>query len=219
MTYMSQDTGRSKAASAVAVVAVETGVVLAIISAFSVMYTPREPDLPMPGVFFPTDPLPPQPADTKKPDTIRETITRTPPIQDPIFSVPAQPLESPMGTSSEAVATGTPPQPPEPKPTPLYTPKNAVPITAPGSWATTNDYPARDLREGNQGRVGFSLSVGSNGKVQSCVVTNSSSFPGLDKATCDLVSRRAMFRAATDESGAVVAGSYSGTIRWIIPEG
>ena len=76
-----------------------------------------------------------------------------------------------------------------------------------------------DLREGNQGVTQFTLTIGADGKVQSCMVTASSGFPGLDKATCDNVSRRARFEPATDGSGNRVGGTYSNRIRWEIPQG
>ena len=77
---------------------------------------------------------------------------------------------------------------------------------------------ARDLREGNQGRVGFALSLAADGRVAACRVTSSSGHPGLDEATCALVSRRARFTPATGPDGHPGAGSYSGTIRWVIPD-
>jgi hypothetical protein len=46
------------------------------------------------------------------------------------------------------------PQPsftPAPDPLPSFAPRAANPRGRPGEWVTTNDYPARDLREGNQG--------------------------------------------------------------------
>jgi protein TonB len=54
--------------------------------------------------------------------------------------------------------------------------------------------------------------------VVSCTVTASSGFPGLDRATCDNVSRRAHFEPATDGSGAKVPSSYANKIRWVIPD-
>jgi protein TonB len=62
------------------------------------------------------------------------------------------------------------------------------------------------------------LLIGSDGRVESCVVTQSSGFAGLDEATCRNLARRGRFDAATDESGSRVAGSFSGSIRWEIPK-
>ena len=41
---------------------------------------------------------------------------------------------------------------------------------------------------------------------------------GLDAATCKLLTRRARFEAASDETGAKIVGSYSGSVRWEIPD-
>jgi protein TonB len=97
-------------------------------------------------------------------------------------------------------------------------PRAARPLGRPGSWVSANDYPARDLREGNQGLVRFRLAVGADGGVTDCVIVGPSGFPGLDSATCDNLRRRARFEPASDGTGAKVAGSYAGTIRWLIPE-
>ena len=107
---------------------------------------------------------------------------------------------------------------PSPAPPMTFTPRIAKPRNSPLGWATTEDYPGSDLRQGNQGLVRFSLTVGADGKVSACVVTASSGFPGLDAATCDKVSRRARFEPATDGAGAKITGAYAGSVRWVIPE-
>ena len=43
-------------------------------------------------------------------------------------------------------------------------------------------------------------------------------YPGLDAATCDKLARRAKFDPASDETGAAVPGTYTGAVRWQIPE-
>jgi protein TonB len=108
--------------------------------------------------------------------------------------------------------------PVDPPPPPIVPPRGARPHGNPGLWASTADYPTRELRDGDQGTTRFSLTIGTDGRVQSCTVTTSSGFPGLDKATCDNVSRRARFEPATDGSGTRVPGTYSGSIRWVIPQ-
>ena len=42
--------------------------------------------------------------------------------------------------------------------------------------------------------------------------------PALDAATCDLVTKRARFDAARDNTGKPVAGTYSNSVTWRIPE-
>lgn len=97
--------------------------------------------------------------------------------------------------------------------TPLVVPKNN-----PGSWATTNDYPARALREEREGTTGFRVTVGSDGRVTDCTITSSSGHADLDAATCDNVRRRARFKPATDGEGNPTEGTYSNRVRWVIPK-
>lgn len=101
--------------------------------------------------------------------------------------------------------TRVPPKPPTPK-------GNA------GRWVTTNDYPSRALREEQEGVTTVRLSVDAEGKVTGCTVTGSSGSSLLDDATCKNMQRRARFNPATDGQGRAVAGSYSQSVRWEIPQ-
>jgi protein TonB len=96
-------------------------------------------------------------------------------------------------------------------------PRAAAPRNTPARWVTTDDYPSRDLREGNEGTTVFRVVVGSNGRVSACQVIRSSGHPGLDAATCKAVTSRARFEPATDENGARVGGTYSNSVLWQIP--
>ena len=60
--------------------------------------------------------------------------------------------------------------------------------------------------------------VGTNGKVSSCEITRPSGNGQLDGATCRYISQRARFDPATDDTGAKVVGTYSGTVSWEIPD-
>ena len=104
------------------------------------------------------------------------------------------------------------------QPAPRFTPRGAQPKGNPGNWASTDDYPARALREERQGVTGFRLSVGPDGRATSCEVTSSSGTPELDSTTCSLVQRRARFTPATDGEGQPTSGSYNGRVRWQIPK-
>lgn len=167
---------------------------------------------------YPIDQPPPPPPKPVKPQADRRTVIDNP-IHKPVVPGPGP---TSLPTSFPTPAPSPPPtpsiDPPTSRQTPTITPRLARPRGNPGGWATTNDYPARDLREGNQGVTRFSLVIGADGRVQSCAVTASSGFPGLDTATCDNVSRRARFEPATDGDGNAVIGSYSGSIRWVIPQ-
>jgi len=107
---------------------------------------------------------------------------------------------------------------PEPRPLALSPPRLARPVNDPARWLTDNDYPTADIRAGHEGVARVRLSVGSDGRVSGCEIAVSTGFAGLDAATCTNVSRRARFAPARDESGAAVSGTYTGTIRWVIPK-
>ena len=110
------------------------------------------------------------------------------------------------------------PPPPAAPPAPRFTPKAAVPKGNPGSWATTNDYPSRALREEREGTTGFRVTVGPDGKVTDCSVTSSSGHSDLDEAACANIRRRARFAPAVDGNGNPTTGSYSNRVRWVIPK-
>ncbi|MGZ3173092.1 MAG: energy transducer TonB [Croceibacterium sp.] len=82
---------------------------------------------------------------------------------------------------------------------------------------TSDDYPARDLREENEGTAIFRVVVGTNGRVTACETVRSSGHAGLDAATCKAVTSRARFEPAMDENGDKAVGTYTNSVRWQIP--
>ncbi len=103
-------------------------------------------------------------------------------------------------------------------PPPRFTATRAVARGNPGSWATTNDYPSRALREEREGTTGFRVSIGPDGRVTDCQITSSSGHADLDAATCENVRRRARFTPAKDGEGNPTTDSYSNRVRWVIPK-
>lgn len=86
-----------------------------------------------------------------------------------------------------------------------------------GSLISPDDYPASALRSGEQGVVGFRLSVGPNGRVTACEITSSSGSTALDAATCTLLTARARFTPARGSSGHAVSDTVSARFVWRIP--
>ena len=129
------------------------------------------------------------------PPTIR-TVATPPPAAPivPTAAPPAPPPPPPAGPSSEAKARGNP-----------------------GNWANTNDYPSRALQQEREGTTSFRVTIGVDGRVIDCVVTQSSGHDDLDAATCSNVKRRARFEPAV-RNGEKVQGSYSNRVRWQIPK-
>ncbi|MCX7863458.1 MAG: energy transducer TonB [Novosphingobium sp.] len=99
-----------------------------------------------------------------------------------------------------------PPPPPPPKP--------ATPRSDPSTWATSADYPSRALREDREGTATFRVTIDDEGRVASCVITQSSGHADLDEATCRNVTRRARFRKPSEGYG----DTYTNRIRWVIPD-
>ena len=112
--------------------------------------------------------------------------------------------------------------PPDPQPSasadPARPPALARPIGRPAQWVTVNDYPTAELSAGHQGVTRFRLSIGADGKVQGCEITESSGFARLDQAACANLRKRARFVAATDAGGAAAPGIYASAVRWEIPK-
>jgi len=161
----------------------------------------------------PEEPPPPSP----KQDTPPPPIVAPPPAISINTAAPSVETVTVAPPPAPVFTTAAPPPPPPPPP-PRFQPKGAAPKGNPGNWATSNDYPSRALREEREGSTGFRVTVGTDGKVAECSVTRSSGSPDLDQATCDNIRRRARFTPATDGEGNPTTGSYSSTIRWVIPK-
>ena len=224
MSYLDRNPIGLRKTTFIVVTVIEAAAIYAVIQGLNVKFTRQLPPPPFVGTqvkLDPPSPPVPHPTPTARPSPSDTHITTRPNDFGPndfgmvvaTFPVTPQPVPSPgpvpMASPDPIVE---PPKPPQ------FTPRAPRALGRPSAWATTNDYPTRDLREGNSGVTGFRLTIGSDGKVQSCAITASSGFPGLDRATCDNAVRRARFEPATDASGANVAGSYANNIRWVIPE-
>lgn len=141
----------------------------------------------------------------------------------PVAKVVVPPTKINIAPAAPVIQTTPVPPPPLPPviqapPAPRFTPTGAIPRGNPGSWATTNDYPSRALREERAGTTGFRVSVGADGRATDCQITSSSGHADLDEATCKNVMRRARFTPAKDGDGQPTTGTYSNRIRWVIPD-
>ena len=157
-------------------------------------------------------PPPPKKADLPPPPPI---VAPPPKINVSVVPPPVTVVNTPPVAPSPMVVLPPPPAAPPP---PRFTPTSAVPKGNPGSWATTNDYPSRALREEREGTTGFRVSVGPDGRVTDCQITSSSGHADLDQATCDNVRRRARFNPAKDGEGQPTSGTYANRVRWVIPK-
>ena len=166
-----------------------------------------------------------------EPDKVIESNPRTNPIpqterprpspdSDPIVTLSGSGPLTTGGAMNEDWGTGlgSIELPTVPDPAPTFDPIAAAPRGSPGNWIKTSDYRTSWIRRGYEGQARFTLEVSASGKVTDCTVTGSTGYTALDRATCQLISSRAVFTPAKDASGASVAGSYSNTVNWRIPE-
>lgn len=193
----------------------------ALVTGLAATIIPKIPD-DITTIFIPKPPEPvPTPTVTPR-GTPEDTTTLAPPPPDtrnpfdqagPIDLPPIDTGHLREGGIDEVTFPG-----PGPSPSPSFATKPARPKGNPGLWVTTNDYPQSAIRSEAEGVVKFRLSVGTNGKVTGCEVTGSSGTEALDQAACAKLMLRGRFEPASDSTGALVAGSYTGAVRWQLPK-
>jgi protein TonB len=217
MSYVEQSRRRNPVAVAAAIGAhLAIGYALLSGLAYRIVRTAPPPTL----VDFPTDPTPPRPLPRETPPkghpvTQQQHIIVPPrPFDDSGAGPVVNPFPSdlrPIAGSNEEGPT-EPPQPPRPNLS-----RDAVPAGDRLRWITTEDYPAAALRGNMQGVVVISATIGTDGKVRSCLVTQSSGSQLLDDATCRLYARRAHFTPARDADGNPTTAQRVDRYRWQIP--
>ena len=226
MAYAERMPNRNKTLAVITVAGLHGMALYGLVTGLGVKYVEKVATV-LTGTQIPVEPLPPPPEPTPT-EVVVTTRTAQPTRPSVVDSVP-----NPLGTTDNLVidfplkpyppVTLDPPGPiasasPTAVEKPLFTPRAVRPTGNPGLWVSTSDYPGASLRRGEQGMVRFEVGVGTDGRVSDCRVTASSGSADLDAATCKYVSKRAKFEPATDSTGARVTGTYSGSIRWLIPQ-
>ncbi|WP_161981450.1 energy transducer TonB [Aurantiacibacter suaedae] len=184
-----------------------------IVTAWNVPTPVPTAEPPPPEQKAEQDPIVPTYNPPKAPDRIIDLPVDTPTVAQKLDDGPIMPTiphKLPGSTVGEGSLI-------LPSPTPSFAAVGPAPINGPNGWITTNDYPRRDLMREHEGTVRYRLVVASNGRVETCEVTQSSGHSGLDAETCRLLQRRARFDAAKDTSGAQVVGTFTGAVTWQIP--
>lgn len=121
----------------------------------------------------------------------------------------------------------------QPQPQPTFTPAPPVPRAEPPPAApagptqraqqanarifevSEDDYPPSSLRAEEEGVTQVKVSIGANGRVETCEVTTSSNFPKLDERTCKIAQSRWRFKPAL-QNGTPVGDTLVKRIRWQI---
>ncbi|MCB2086386.1 MAG: TonB family protein [Sphingomonadaceae bacterium] len=228
MSYVDQNGTGNRATAAIGVIAIHVALGGLVITGLSTVVPMLNEEPNLESMKFKLPPPPP----TEPPETPDKTIPQknetifTP---DPPFKLPSnnasettteEPDESPFvyKPDPDGAKVADPPAFPKPKPTPVLDPIIAKPSNDPSAWVTNSDYRTIWIRREYQGTVGFSLSVGTSGRVENCRITRSSGHGELDDATCRLIKQRARFTSARDGKGMKVPGTYSNSVRWQLPD-
>jgi protein TonB len=220
MSYLNQvQDPRRRAGALAGTIAINAAIGIIVVTGLTISGLAPKKDTYEPILQFPTAPPPPEPMPSPSVDAIQ------PPPAAPIppLPLPTGHTAAPFDTTSviPKVIPRVDPGPipaPTPRPAPSFTPTVARPSNNSASWITADDYPRRSLVDGSEGLARYRLVIGTKGQVSSCEITASTGDRRLDQATCRFLTRRARFEAATDETGAKVVGTYSGSVRWQIPD-
>lgn len=162
---------------------------------------PPPPEKPPP----PPDAEPPPPQVAAPPPMVRMAPTPSPIQAIPVFNpAPITPVARPA-----------PPAPAAPPP-----PRVSQAAKAKGSLLSLigdEDYPQAAMRAEEQGTTAVRLSIGPDGRVSDCSVTQSSGSSSLDSTTCSVFRRRARFTPAKDQAGNPISDSFSQRVKWVLP--
>lgn len=213
MVYNAQRNAADRTRTIIAVTLIEAAVIYGVIAGLTMKFRPLAPPPPVLATAVPKPQPTPTPTVSYSPIT-QPTVTPTmPPIQP---TAGPTTIPTPGPTASTSPYTG-PTATPTDLPAPKFETKAPRPRGRQGEWVTPYDYPAQDLREGNQGLVRVKLAVSAAGVATGCTVTASSGFPRLDAAACAKLVSRSRFDSATDTSGDKTAGVFNTSVRWTIP--
>ena len=217
MSYLTQPQ-TNRPAAILGVIVVHAGLAALVVTGLTVAGFVRPPTPPIIGVQLPPKPPPPDPqieqdkAATAKPviyapqtpnDLTKPSFTDTTIVLPPLGNNVIQVIQPSIGNNLGGNA---------------ITPAQAIPRNDPARWVTDSDYRSRWIREGLHGTAKFRLDIAANGKVSDCVITQSTGHDVLDQATCELIAKRARFAPATGPTGLVTEGTYSSSIRWVLPD-
>jgi protein TonB len=151
---------------------------------------------------FDVEEQPPPPEEPPPPPKDMPKVPPPPTIPPPLVRMEAPPppiavVESPRPPPIPPVAIAPPPPPLPPR-------KVVSAQSAKGdlrSLFSADDYPASAQSSGAEGTVRASLTIGPDGRVTGCNITQSSGNGSLDSATCNILRRRAKFVPARDSNG------------------
>lgn len=222
MAYTDQDNSREKAYSGAIAVAIVGAVGYALVSGLAVSIF-KEPPGFIPGTAYRSPPPPPPPhpvpqsrkTSSPRPSGPAPIVPVTPHVDQTVIDLGTTPTVIDIGTGGGTGTGSTPTFPPQPPA--VDHSSRALPRGNPGDWVTTDAYPPSAIRAGLEGRTGFRLDVGSNGRATGCTIVSSSGADQLDRTACRVLMSKARFTPAKDGDGNPTASTYAGAVTWKLP--
>ena len=220
MAYLQHTSWKDRPGAVAGVIAIHAGIGYVLINGLSFVQQVVE-DKPLEGyeVTVPLDPPPPPPK-----QEVNQEVAPDRPLVAPLPPLDLSPRLPLVDTVPKPVPVPDTPHIVLPVPTPdvgprkpAFDPIAAKPRNNPAEWVTDNDYRPSWINREMTGTARFRLEITASGRVENCTITASSGYPDLDRATCDLVSRRARFEAARNGEGEKIAGTFSSAVRWELP--
>lgn len=224
MAYIDTRTPRDRATSVAGVVIAHVAVAYALLVGLQVTGM-IEPDTTLTGetiVEIPVPPPPPEPEAAQDQTSTPESYVHVPP--KPLDLSPEMPPIDVLDVPLPPMPDVTPnliPKPeitPAAQATPAFDPVAPKPRNDPSQWVTAADYRSAWINREFTGIARFRVEIGTDGRVTNCTITGSSGHPELDRATCDLVTRRARFEPGRDRSGDKTAATWSSAVSWQLPD-
>ena len=223
MSYLDQARGPSPAGLASSII-VQVAIGAAVIAGLTVSdFVKPEAEKEWEPIEYTLPPPPKPPEPERQPEAAQE-----PPSSTPVFTPPTK-FDFEIPRPEIAVTDDLPPPAPPgpipgatsgliPTPTPSFSPVAAKARNNPAGWLSDRDYRTGWIRRELTGTASFRLDIARTGQVTGCQITRSTGHAELDEATCKLVQQRAKFEPARGSNGEPVAGSFSSTVRWVLPD-
>lgn len=93
--------------------------------------------------------------------------------------------------------------------------KPAAPLSSPGPWFGSSDYPLGAVHRGENGIVQFRLNIGKEGEIEECHIAYRTKPDKFADLTCKILSERGKFRPALDAQGNPIRSFYVNAVRWL----
>ena len=218
------DNRKASPAGMIAAIGVQAAIGFAVITGLSVTAGIIEKPEILDTWDVKVEPPPPAPPPPETPREQTPEVPTTPPITVPKPDLKLSDVTPVIPTTDlilppQPIPQPGPTRPVTPSPTPTgFDPVSARPRNDPGAWLSDRDYKSSWARRDLTGTATFKLDIAVTGKVTGCQVIRSTGHSELDDATCVLVQKRAKFEPARGRSGEPVAGSYTGSVLWQLPD-